>query len=57
MTLDVPSGTLKLNREFDVPVGGATKILLFIDRMRSFASLTFLEEYSRFWTRDSRNDE
>ena len=30
---------------------------LFIDRMRSFASLTFLEEYSRFWTRDSRNDE
>jgi len=30
---------------------------LFIDRMRSFASLTFLEEYSRFWTKDSRNDD
>jgi peptide deformylase len=26
--------------------------ILFFDRMRSFDSLTFLEEYSRYWTRD-----
>jgi peptide deformylase len=26
--------------------------VLFIDRMRSFESLTFLEEYGRYWTRD-----
>ena len=26
--------------------------VLFFDRMRSFASLTFLEEYSRYWTKD-----
>ena len=26
--------------------------ILFFDRMRSLASLTFLEEYRRFWTKD-----
>jgi peptide deformylase len=26
--------------------------VLFFDRMKSFESLTFLEEYSRYWTRD-----
>jgi peptide deformylase len=26
--------------------------VLFFDRMRSFDSLTFLDEYSRFWTKD-----
>jgi peptide deformylase len=26
--------------------------ILFFDRMRSFESLTFLDEYSRFWTKD-----
>jgi|SRR5437899_1174474 len=26
--------------------------VLFLDRMRSFESLTFLEEYSRYWTKD-----
>jgi peptide deformylase len=26
--------------------------ILFFDRMRSFESLTFLDEYSRYWTRD-----
>lgn len=26
--------------------------ILFFDRMRSFDSLTFLEEYSRYWTKD-----
>ena len=26
--------------------------VLFFDRMRSFASLTFLEEYSRYWIKD-----
>ena len=26
--------------------------LLFFDRMRSFASLTFLDEYSRYWAKD-----
>ena len=26
--------------------------VLFFDRMRSFESLTFLEEYSRYWTKD-----
>jgi peptide deformylase len=26
--------------------------VLFFDRMRSFNSLTFLDEYSRYWTRD-----
>ncbi len=25
--------------------------ILFVDRMRSFESLTFLEEYSRYWTK------
>jgi peptide deformylase len=29
--------------------------ILFFDRMRTFESLTFLEEYSRYWVRD-RND-
>jgi peptide deformylase len=26
--------------------------VLFFDRMRSFESLTFLEEYARYWTKD-----
>jgi peptide deformylase len=26
--------------------------VLFFDRMRSFESLTFLDEYARFWTKD-----
>jgi peptide deformylase len=26
--------------------------ILFFDRMRSFESLTFLDEYSRYWTKD-----
>jgi peptide deformylase len=26
--------------------------LLFFDRMRSFESLTFLDEYARYWTKD-----
>jgi peptide deformylase len=26
--------------------------ILFFDRMRAFETLTFLEEYSRYWTRD-----
>jgi peptide deformylase len=26
--------------------------ILFFDRMRSFDTLTFLDEYSRFWTKD-----
>lgn len=26
--------------------------ILFLDRMRSFASLTFLEEYARYWAKD-----
>jgi peptide deformylase len=26
--------------------------ILFFDRMRSFDSLTFLDEYSRYWTKD-----
>jgi peptide deformylase len=26
--------------------------ILFLDRMRSFASLTFLDEYRRYWTED-----
>lgn len=26
--------------------------VLFLDRMRSFETLTFLEEYSRYWTKD-----
>ena len=26
--------------------------VLFFDRMRSFETLTFLDEYSRYWTRD-----
>ena len=26
--------------------------ILFFDRMRSFDTLTFLEEYSRYWTKD-----
>jgi hypothetical protein len=33
--VDVPSGTLKLNREFDVPVGGATTILIDFDADKS----------------------
>jgi peptide deformylase len=28
--------------------------VLFIDRMRSFESLTYLEEYARFWAGDGR---
>jgi peptide deformylase len=30
--------------------------ILFLDRMRTLASLTFLDEYSRFWAEDSRSD-
>jgi peptide deformylase len=26
--------------------------ILFFDRMRSFGSLTFLDEYARFWAKD-----
>jgi peptide deformylase len=26
--------------------------VLFLDRMTSFATLTFLEEYGRFWAKD-----
>lgn len=26
--------------------------ILFVDRMRSFETLTFMEEYSRYWTKD-----
>ena len=26
--------------------------ILFFDRMRSFESLTFLDEYSRYWVKD-----
>ena len=26
--------------------------VLFFDRMRSFESLTFLDEYSRYWAKD-----
>jgi peptide deformylase len=26
--------------------------VLFFDRMRSFTSLTFLDEYSRYWVKD-----
>ena len=26
--------------------------ILFVDRMRSFESLTFFDEYSRYWTKD-----
>jgi peptide deformylase len=26
--------------------------ILFFDRMRSFDSLTFLDEYSRYWVKD-----
>jgi peptide deformylase len=26
--------------------------ILFFDRMRSFGSLTFLDEYSRYWVKD-----
>ena len=26
--------------------------ILFFDRMRSLGSLTFLDEYSRYWTKD-----
>ena len=31
--------------------------VLFLDRMRSFESLTYLEEYSRYHTRQSDDDE
>jgi peptide deformylase len=36
-----------LQHEFDHLDG-----VLFFDRMRSFESLTFLEEYGRYWTKD-----
>jgi peptide deformylase len=36
-----------LQHEFDHLDG-----VLFFDRMRSFDSLTFLDEYSRYWTKD-----
>jgi peptide deformylase len=31
--------------------------VLFFDRMKSFESLTFLDEYSRYWTKDDEDDE
>jgi peptide deformylase len=31
--------------------------VLFLDRMTSFASLAFLDEYARFWARDEGEDE
>ena len=31
--------------------------ILFFDRMKSFESLTFLEEYSRYWIKDRDRDE
>jgi peptide deformylase len=30
--------------------------VLFFDRMRSFESLTFLDEYSRYWAKDNDGD-
>ena len=30
--------------------------ILFFDRMRGFETLTFLEEYSRFWTKHDEDD-
>jgi peptide deformylase len=30
--------------------------ILFFDRMKSFESLTFLEEYSRYWVRNDEED-
>jgi peptide deformylase len=30
--------------------------ILFFDRMRAFDSLTFLDEYSRYWIRDADDD-
>ena len=29
--------------------------VLFVDRMRSLATLTYLDEYSRYWTKDLRD--
>ena len=29
--------------------------VLFFDRMRSFETLTYLDEYSRYWTKDGRD--
>jgi len=31
--------------------------ILFFDRMKSFESLTFLEEYSRYWVRNDEEDD
>jgi peptide deformylase len=31
--------------------------ILFFDRMRSFETLTFLDEYSRYWTRNEDEDD
>jgi peptide deformylase len=31
--------------------------ILFFDRMKSFESLTFLEEYSRYWVKDDDDDD
>jgi peptide deformylase len=30
--------------------------ILFFDRMKSFESLTFLEEYSRYWIKNDDED-
>jgi len=30
--------------------------ILFFDRMRGFETLTFLEEYSRFWTKHDEDE-
>ena len=31
--------------------------VLFFDRMRGFDTLTFLDEYSRYWAKDENEDE
>jgi hypothetical protein len=28
--------------------------VLFLDRMRSFGTLSYLDEYQRYWTKDER---
>jgi peptide deformylase len=31
--------------------------VLFFDRMRSLETLTFMDEYQRYWTKDEEKDE
>jgi hypothetical protein len=38
-TVEVPSGEVKLNREFTIPEGGATKILIDFDGDRSVRAM------------------